>query len=165
MSGPPDIMPSSGNGRALALYTSPVTADEITGQVAHTTHLFQQRIPKRFEVRLTMVDDQLFGVRIDSHTAAARHDWRADHDNITWTAIDVPAAVAAAVHRLMTSYGLVFGALDFIVDPDDRWWFLEINPNGQWAWDHPQRDAITDALATALTRPAPSQPASERNPS
>jgi acetyl/propionyl-CoA carboxylase alpha subunit len=29
---------------------------------------------------------------------------------------------------------LEFGALDFIVDPEGNWWFLEVNPSGQWLW-------------------------------
>ena len=27
-----------------------------------------------------------------------------------------------------------FGAFDFIVTPELKWIFLEINPNGQWLW-------------------------------
>ena len=26
------------------------------------------------------------------------------------------------------------GAFDFIVTPEDKWVFLEVNPNGQWLW-------------------------------
>ena len=29
---------------------------------------------------------------------------------------------------------LKFGAFDFIVDEEDNWVFLEVNPNGQWQW-------------------------------
>ena len=30
--------------------------------------------------------------------------------------------------------GLYFGAFDFILDPDGRYVFLEMNPFGQWVW-------------------------------
>ncbi len=44
-----------------------------------------------------------------------------------------------------------FAALDFIVDPDDQWWFLECNPNGQWAWIEEETGLpISSALADAL---------------
>jgi len=36
----------------------------------------------------------------------------------------------ALVHKL----GLSFAAIDMIVTPDDRYVFLEVNPNGQWQW-------------------------------
>ncbi len=53
----------------------------------------------------------------------------------------------------MNRLGLRFGALDFLVTPDGEWYFLEINPNGQWAWIEqetglPISDAIADALLT-----------------
>ncbi|MNL66725.1 hypothetical protein D3C87_1912350 [compost metagenome] len=30
--------------------------------------------------------------------------------------------------------GLKFGAIDLIQDEYDNFYFLEINPNGQWVW-------------------------------
>ena len=51
----------------------------------------------------------------------------------------------------MTRLGLVYGALDFIVDPDGCHIFLEINQAGEWGWL--QRDLglpIAEAIATAL---------------
>lgn len=30
--------------------------------------------------------------------------------------------------------GLSYGAIDFVLTPDNNYIFLEINPNGQWAW-------------------------------
>ena len=29
---------------------------------------------------------------------------------------------------------LHFGAVDLVLTPDDQYYFLEINPNGQWLW-------------------------------
>jgi hypothetical protein len=34
----------------------------------------------------------------------------------------------------MGELGLFFGALDFVVQPDGSWCFLEINANGNWHW-------------------------------
>jgi D-alanine-D-alanine ligase-like ATP-grasp enzyme len=34
----------------------------------------------------------------------------------------------------LRAFGLIFGAFDFSVTPDGRWWFLECNPAGQWGW-------------------------------
>jgi glutathione synthase/RimK-type ligase-like ATP-grasp enzyme len=39
-----------------------------------------------------------------------------------------------SVIKFVRDLGLTFGCLDFIVTPDDRLVFLEINPNGQWLW-------------------------------
>jgi hypothetical protein len=34
----------------------------------------------------------------------------------------------------MTTLGLKYGRLDFLKDENNRWWFLEVNANGQFAW-------------------------------
>jgi ATP-grasp ribosomal peptide maturase len=144
--------PRSENGQVVALYTTPVTAAEITGDVAHTMHLFQERIhPKAFEVRLTVVGETMFGLRIDARTEAGRVDWRADHDQLDYRVTEVPADVRQGVTALLKQLGLAYAALDLIVDDQGRWVFAgDVNPNGQWAWDHPLRDAIADALADEL---------------
>lgn len=119
--------------------------------VAHTMHLFQQWVPKDYEVRLTVVDDQFFAARIDARSPAAETDWRADYHALDYTAIETPEFVRTRVSELLHRLGLRFGALDFVVSPDGQWWFLECNPNGQWAWIEtetamPIAAAIADAL-------------------
>ena len=51
----------------------------------------------------------------------------------------------------MQELGLRYGAIDLILTPDDRFVFLEINPNGQYLWielatDLPISAAIADHL-------------------
>jgi hypothetical protein len=91
-------------------------------------------------------------VRIDAPAGPGREDWRADHDRLTHTKIDIPDAVASGMSEVMRHFGLVYRAWDFAVRPDGRWFALEVNPNGQWAWDHPHRNNIADALADELMR-------------
>ncbi|MGQ0778725.1 MAG: hypothetical protein ACT4NY_30645 [Pseudonocardiales bacterium] len=38
----------------------------------------------------------------------------------------------------------LYGALDFIVTPSGEWIFLELNPNGQWAWITPTRHLMSN---------------------
>ncbi len=54
----------------------------------------------------------------------------------------------------MDSLGLRFGALDLLVTEDGRWHFLEVNPNGQWAWiEQVAGLPISATIAEALMRP------------
>lgn len=144
-------VPRSESGQMVGIYTNRVVAEDITDAVGRTAHMFQEAVPKAHEVRLTVVAGRLFGLRLDATTPAGKQDWRADHETLQYDAIDVPARIADGVHALMAYFRLTFGALDFVVTPGGHWVFLEINPNGQWAWDHPQTDAIADALTDALT--------------
>lgn len=134
-------------------YANRVTAADIDDSVRGTAHLFQAWAPKAYEVRLIVVDHRCFAVRIDGDSDAAHLDWRADYPSLRYAATDVPIPVRLAVGRLLERLRLRFGALDFVVGPDGSWTFLEINPNGQWAW---LQDAtglpIAAAIADALTK-------------
>lgn len=136
------------------VYTTPVTVVDIDESVRFTAHLFQAWVEKQYEVRLTVVDDALLAVRIDTEGEAVSVDWRTDYDALTYTPLaGVPATVREGVYALMARLRLRFGALDFIVSPDGRWWFLEVNPNGQWAWIEDVTGLpITSTIADALTR-------------
>ena len=140
-------------GAAKLIYTNRVRAEEIDHTVSGTAHLFQQQVKKAYEVRLAVVDKVYFAVRLDGASEAARLDWRTDYDSLSYSVVTVPDQIREAVSRLLARLRLRFGALDFVVTPQDEWMFLEINPNGQWAW---LQDAtglpISAAIADALTK-------------
>jgi glutathione synthase/RimK-type ligase-like ATP-grasp enzyme len=51
----------------------------------------------------------------------------------------------------VNSLGLHFGAIDLIRTKNDGYTFLEINPNGQWAWlDIEMNLGIADAIIDQL---------------
>jgi ATP-grasp ribosomal peptide maturase len=134
------------------VFTTMVTADEVANpNIGRTMHIFQEWVPKEYEARVTVVDDRFFAARIDASSDAARVDWRSDYESISYTVIELPESVRTRVRALLDSLGLRFGALDFIVDPDGEWWFLECNANGQWAWIEDETGMpIAPALADAL---------------
>ena len=66
-------------------------------------------------------------------------------------AIELPADIVDKCRALTKALDLRYGAIDLIADRDGRYWFLEINPNGQWAWIErrtglPLASAIVDEL-------------------
>jgi len=141
-------------GTHRTVFTTPVEPGDVDESIRLTAHLFQERIEKQFEVRLTVVDDVFLAARIDAGSDTAAVDWRADYEALTYTTLpQVPAPVRAGVSALLQQLGLRFGTFDFVVTPQDRWVFLEINPNGQWAWIEDATGLpIAAAIAAALTR-------------
>ncbi|MEU6391995.1 ATP-grasp ribosomal peptide maturase [Streptomyces sp. NPDC046939] len=138
-------------GRRQFLPVALVRADQMDDAVSGTAHLFQERVDKAYEVRLTVIGDRMFPVAIHTDSEAARLDWRTDYRSHRYDVVDMPAEVAKAVRQLMNELGLYFGALDFAVTPDGRWVFFEVNPNGQWHWlavraGVPLVEAMADAL-------------------
>lgn len=119
--------------------------------ISRTMHLFQEAVSKDYEIRLTVVDDQFFAARIDGNSPAAQVDWRSDYEALSYQAVETPKRVQARVSALLDKLGLRFGALDFVVASDGEWWFLECNPNGQWAWIEDETGMpISTAIADAL---------------
>ncbi|WP_416978726.1 hypothetical protein [Streptomyces sp. T028] len=125
-----------------------VPPELIDSRLCHTAHLFQQRVAKAADVRLTAVGDLLFAVRIDGSPGV---DWRRHYDDLTYTPIPTPPEIAEGVRAYLDAFGLVFGAFDFGLGTDGRWYWYECNPNGQWAWFPDRITApITAALADQL---------------
>lgn len=103
-------------------------------------------------MRLTVVDGHFFACVIHGSSPAARVDWRSDYASLSYAATDAPEQIRHGVSALMGTLGLRFAALDFLVTPEGKWVFLEINPNGQWAWIQEESGLpITGAIADALT--------------
>ena len=115
--------------------------------------IFQAYVPKRVELRITVVGQQVFAAEIHSqHTHHTRHDWRRyDLDETPHFPHALPPDVAQRCLRLVQALGLCYGAIDMVLTPDDRYVFLEINPNGQYLWIEQLTGLpITDALCDLL---------------
>lgn len=117
--------------------------------------LLQRWIPKRFDVRLTAVADQMYAVAVHTESREATVDWRCRYDQLSYEVCPVPDQVRAGVGAYLRRFGLTFGAFDFSVGPGpdgpETWWYLECNPAGRWSWIAEETGLpIADALAAEL---------------
>ena len=48
--------------------------------------------------------------------------------------IELPTCVQNQCVAITNALGLQFGAIDYVIDRNGNFVFLELNPNGQWAW-------------------------------
>ncbi|MEV5770143.1 ATP-grasp ribosomal peptide maturase [Streptomyces antimycoticus] len=147
--------PSDHDDRPQALWTTQVRPNEINESVRRTAHQFQEWVDKAYEVRLTAVGRRLFAAEIHAGSDASRIDFRADYDSLTYKPCEIPKRIARGVHMLTFTFGLRYVALDFLVDPQGRWYLIDVNPNGQWGFIPELRTPITQALADLLERPNP----------
>ncbi|HSL09316.1 MAG TPA: ATP-grasp ribosomal peptide maturase [Pseudonocardiaceae bacterium] len=137
------------------IYTSRLTADDLDdGAISLCCHLFQEWVPKAFDVRLTVVGDRCFAVAVHAGSPEAEVDWRSRYDDLRYEVCGAPGKVRRGVRAYLREFNLTFGAFDFSVTPDGRWWFLECNPAGQWGWlaeetGLPIAEAIADELVGA----------------
>ncbi len=118
---------------------------------------FQEKVPKAMELRATVVGDRIFTASIDSQASdRSRIDWRREGAAMVtqWKHYDLPHDVGHKLLALMDRFGLQYGAADFIVTPDGRHVFLEVNPSGEFFWlDTWPGLPISPAIADLLLHP------------
>jgi glutathione synthase/RimK-type ligase-like ATP-grasp enzyme len=147
-------------GDTFTRYTEVVSQRDVSyaRSVQYCPVIFQAYVPKRVELRITVVGRQVFAAEIHSQaTNHTRHDWRRYDLYQTPHAVhELPHEVAEMCVRLVEQLGLCYGAIDMVLTPDGRYVFLEINPNGQYLWIEgltglPISDAICDLLISGST--------------
>ncbi|MBA4043995.1 MAG: ATP-dependent carboxylate-amine ligase [Erythrobacter sp.] len=117
--------------------------------------IYQQEIPKRRDVRVIVVDQQVFATAIESQQwSETEVDWRKGiRTDLEHCTIELPAEVIQACIAVTMALGLRYSAIDLVEDKEGAFWFLEANPNGQWAWIEQRTGApVSAAIVEALSR-------------
>jgi len=149
---------NSDNGANL-IFTDVITAEELVqlegcGQIVPA--IVQPHLEKKLDLRITVVGELVFPVAIYSQEhVETSTDWR------TWDIIegidlkherfDLPNDITDRCLALNKKLGLNFSCIDMVLTTSNDFVFLEVNPNGQWAWIESLvgfaiRDAIIDQL-------------------
>ncbi|MEH2335612.1 MvdC family ATP-grasp ribosomal peptide maturase [Nostoc sp.] len=137
------------------LYTSTVKEEDLQDaeSLRYCPMVFQEQIPKQQELRVVYVNGNVFVGALNADVyAAAKVDWRKPGIEVgAWQHHQLPDEVVRRLKAFMGRFGLLFGALDFIVTPSGEYVFLEINPMGEWGMlekdlNLPIASAIADAL-------------------
>ena len=98
-----------------------------------TPCIFQEKIPKEYELRVTVVGKDVFAARVNSQeNEKTKVDWR--RERLAFTPYSLSSDLADKCVNLIHALNTSFGAIDLIKSTDDKYYFLENNPNGQWAW-------------------------------
>lgn len=116
-------------------YTSRLTEAQLVedGLLSIVPGIYQALVPKAYELRVTMMGARAFAAKLCSQeTQAGRLDWRRGQDELRMEPFEFPPEVAERCWALMRKLDIVFGCFDFIVQPDGRYVFLEVNQAGQF---------------------------------
>lgn len=93
--------------------------------------IYQQLIKKEFELRVIYVDGQCFCGKIPD-LGENIIDWRKPGVQFQWKKGSVPLSIQSKLMTLMNRLNLKFGAIDLIKSQDGKYYFLEVNPTGEW---------------------------------
>jgi glutathione synthase/RimK-type ligase-like ATP-grasp enzyme len=127
----------TGASTTAVLGTSEVTAADLPedGLLRATPGIFQARIDKAYELRVTVFGAFLAAARLDSQAIAeARLDSRAGGNRLPIQPAELPPPLARRCFDLLDRLGIVFGCFDFAVTPEGEHVFFEVNPAGQFLW-------------------------------
>ncbi len=146
------IVRGNEQGLIFTNFVEPGLLDEFD-KIKFAPCLLQKYIHKSLELRVTVIGQIVFAVEIQSQqTPGSIHDWRRVQENLPHKLFHLPADLENKCRNLVKELGLQFGALDLIITPNNEYVFVEINPNGQWAWiqqlcpEIPLRESLADLL-------------------
>ncbi len=121
------------------LFTYSMASDAASWQeedLSSTPALCQEFVRDKTDLRVTVVGDNLFAVRIEENGRGIEGDWRVRPRNqVRFVPIDLPEECSRLCRRLAETLGLPFAAIDLLeIGDDHKFVFVEINPTGEWGW-------------------------------
>lgn len=136
----------------FALRTQTITRADLDDQSLFISPvIFQERIWRTYELRIVAVGRTLFAFKAVSNDAGSTDIRTSGPENIRYTPVDVSSALRVKILEMLRRFDLPFSSMDLLVDEQDREWFVDLNPNGQWLWLDPNTDlGISDAFVQML---------------
>lgn len=158
--------PQSAGGVAVTetfeLARDQLPADEV---LTYAPGIYQDMVVKRFDVRALLMGEKVYSYAL--HNPLKALDWRQDAGmgKIEVEIVATPSDVERGIVAFAKKSGLSFGSIDFAVDMNGNWWFLEINERGQFLWldQFNPKIKIQEKFCAFITAPEGStQPLEER---
>ncbi|MBR4654502.1 MAG: hypothetical protein IKO72_14175 [Kiritimatiellae bacterium] len=111
----------------------------------------QERIAGEEEVTVVYIDGKTYAANAPRDSFGGEDSRKALFVNpISWPCCELSPEDERAIRGFMDETGYRFGRFDFI-RKDGELWFLELNPNGQWAWlDEKNEHGLVSMVADAI---------------
>ncbi len=144
------------DGREKVVFTNPIAESDLAALdgLRLCPMTFQEKLEKSLELRATIVGRRVFTAAIDSNAMErSKTDWRREGLALigSWKPHALPPDVERGLLAVMDALGLNYGAADFVITPEGRHVFLEVNPAGEFFWlERENRFPISEALADVL---------------
>lgn len=146
------IYKRTGSGPGKACRTTLVDGDCLSrlDSIACSPTTFQKYIEPEADIRVVWIDGHAWAVLIDTKQSSVPEDCRFDL-SVPHVPYELPSSVKNALDRLMQDLGLKYGAIDLRVGTDGLFYFLEVNPSGQFLYlEIKTGQPILNSLASLL---------------
>jgi glutathione synthase/RimK-type ligase-like ATP-grasp enzyme len=141
--------------REAFVYSNRIKGGDLkASQLALAPVIIQEYIQPKIDLRVTVIGDTVYPVKILCNGSGVDGDWRQMKDNLQFVPCELPFNITASCISLVKSLGLSFGAID-LIQCKDIFYFIEINPTGEWGWlvrsaNLPIPKAICDHLSRRM---------------
>jgi hypothetical protein len=112
----------------------------------------QSAIEKASDLTVCFVNGKVFAYELVATPGVT--DWRAQLDKPEtreWKQVGLRPETIERIRNFMEDCRLQFGRLDFVQTRNGQLFFLEVNPNGQWAWlDLQDSTGLITAMISAI---------------
>lgn len=123
--------------------------DDFSKSLSLAPVIFQQAIEPKIDYRVTVVGSKVLAAKI--YASTDNIDWRTAKEGAEFIQCELPLAINTMCLEYVAAAGLQFGAID-LLEKDGHYYFLEINPNGEWGWlERPHNIPISSAISDFLT--------------
>ncbi len=120
--------------------------------VRYAPVIFQRFVPAYLDLRVTIVEDDIFATAIRSEPEY-QSDYRLGLGSAEVFPYELPNDVVFRLFELMKAFGIHYGAIDMRVTPNDEHVFLEVNPAGEYLFISARTgQPIPAAIAASLQR-------------
>jgi glutathione synthase/RimK-type ligase-like ATP-grasp enzyme len=132
----PHVWQRQGVGGVAVTETFELTPDQLPADevLTYAPGIYQDMVVKEFDIRTVIMGNRVYSYAL--HNPLKALDWRQDAGmgKIEVEIVATPSDVESGILAFAKRAGLCFGSMDFAVDRDGAWWFLEINEQGQFLW-------------------------------
>lgn len=117
------------------IFTSLIDNNIIKNQISMFPNFIQNNIEKSCDIRCTVIGNDVFSAEILSQNEiSGKIDWRRSKHILEHKKHKLPIDIELKCIELTKKLKLNYSAIDLVLDKNGKYVFLEVNPNGQWAW-------------------------------
>ncbi|ABA06127.1 conserved hypothetical protein [Nitrobacter winogradskyi Nb-255] len=110
----------------------------------------QALLSPKLDLRVTIIGEHVWCTTVEVEGGGIEGDWRlTPKTDLIYREHELPIEVQRRCLALIRHLGLGYGAIDLALSAG-RYWFIEINPTGEWGWLDRDGRGISEAIAMEL---------------
>ena len=138
----------------LFTYTTIANGSNLSAaEVKSVPMIAQMYLRNKIDLRVTVIGNAIFAVRILSDGGGIVGDWRMlPKERLEYIDVELDEETKGSCFTLTNVLNLTFAAIDLLETPDGIF-FVEVNPTGEWGWLSKKDRRIDVEIASALACP------------